>query len=349
MYLPVAFLLPLFVLLTGFFYKNSDLKAAGTKLLTGTATWLLLFFSFSYFTSDNALFVQDFGRGVFLHQLMNWYPFLPASFINLDFGAQLVEKLSLFSYIQVIQFCKYLNAVLFIVLLILFFRYLFLQKNKLSLPGFSVLIITGSFISLCILLLLAWLTLTYKALSWGYQQWTHAQDARYFAFIYAMMPLLFFTCLYHYRSSFKKLIPRFFAILLLLSLATEVLHGIYYNIKIIRGHQDLSIVRDADRGYRNFSTVIDRIKTHYPGSEILVSSPDQYYLHAASQMGYKAVFDYEKLATSELSVHTNSVLLIPVHQQEAVIVKDYVEKKKPVLFTEIAGTYFYIKEINPRK
>lgn len=131
-------------------------------------------------------------------------------------------------------------------------------------------------------------------------------------------------------------------------MATETLHGIYYNIKIVSGHKDLALIRDADKGYRNFSSIIGDIKKSNPGSEVLVSSPDQYYLHAASQMGYKAVFDYENLERTDLIVHTKSILLMPVHQQEVVIMKNYIEKKKPILFKEIAGTNFYIKEINPK-
>jgi len=32
-----------------------------------------------------------------------------------------------------------------------------------------------------------------------------------------------------------------------------------------------------------------------------------------------------------------------------VIMKNYIEKKKPYLFSEIAGTFFYTEEISPNK
>ena len=38
---------------------------------------------------------------------------------------------------------------------------------------------------------------------------------------------------------------------------------------------------------------------------------------------------------------------MPVHEQEAIIMKDYIEKKKPQLISTVAGTYFYAEEINP--
>lgn len=349
MYLPIAFLLPFFILLSGIVSKNNGLKIAGSKALAATITWLCIFFAFSFFTSGNALFVQDFGRGFFYDQLVNWYPFIPASFINLDFAAQLVEKIMGITYSLVMSFSEVINAFLFVLLLILLWRYVGKFKKQLPLSTHSLFIIIGAAISITVIGLLAYLTLTYKSLSWGYINWTHSQHARYFAFIYIFIPLLFFTCLYHYRSSFKKPIALFFVFIGIACITTEVLHGIYYNVKIITGHKDLAIIRDSDNGYRNFSAVIADIKKDYPGCEVIVSSPDQYYLHAASQMGYKAVFDYEKLELTDLAVTAKSILLMPVHQQEVVIMKNYIEKKKPSLYIEKSGTYFYIEEITPGK
>jgi hypothetical protein len=141
---------------------------------------------------------------------------------------------------------------------------------------------------------------------------------------------------------------RIFAFISLCCLVTEVMHGIYYNIKIIRFHKDLAIIRDADQGYRSFPVVIAEIEKQNPDRQVLVSSPDQYYLHAASQMGYKALFDYENLWRTDIKVSSETILLMPVHQQEAMIMKDYIETRRPQLVSTIAGTYFYIESINPQ-
>src|SRR5688572_717065 len=106
-------------------------------------------------------------------------------------------------------------------------------------------------------------------------------------------------------------------------------------------------IRDADDGYKEFGFILNEIKKQHPGREVIVSSPDQYYLYAASQMGYKAIFDYENLAKTDVKTTSNTILLIPVHQQEAIIIKDYIDRKKPKLHSTISGTYIYIEEINP--
>ena len=347
MYLPMAVLFPFSVFVFGFAARNKELIAVGLKLLIASLAFLILLIVFNLYTSGNALFVQDFGRGIFVEQLGKWYPFLPASFINLDFAAQLVEKISGLSYSRFISFVEVLNPILFILLIILLCQYIAVYKNNIPLAGHSLFIVLGSVISITIVLLIAYLTLTYKAIPWGLIRWTHSQHARYFAFLYIFIPMLLFVCLQHYSSFFKKLLPRIFIYVALCCIAIEALHGIYYNIKIIRSHRDLGIIKDADKGYKNFSSVIDDIKQQYPGREILISSPDQYYIHGASQMGYKAIFDYNNLAQVEMKPSSKSILLVPVHQQEAIIMNDYIEKKKPQLFLEIAGTYFYIEEINP--
>ena len=347
MYLPVAILLPFTVFVFGFLSRNKELKAAGLKLLLASLVFLILLITFNLYTSGNALFVQNFGRGIFFNQLGKWYPFLPASFINLDFAAQLTEKISGLSYNRFISYLEVLNPVLFILLIILLCRYIAVYKNNLAFTGHSLFIVIGSVISITIVLLIAYLTLTYRAIPWGLIRWTHSQHARYFAFLYIFIPMLLLVCLQHYRSFFKKILPRIFTCVALCCITIEALHGIYYNVKIIRSHRDLSIIKDADKGYKSFSSAIAEIKQEYPGREILISSPDQYYLHGASQMGYKAIFDYSNLSQVDLRPSSKSILLIPVHQQETIIINDYIERKKPQLFLDIAGTYFYIEEINP--
>jgi len=348
MYLSIAVLLPFLVVAYGGYFKNKILKASGIKLFISSVFFLAIIFYFNMIVSGNALFVQDFGRGIFVDQLIKWYPFLPASFINLDFAAQLTEKISNLSYSRFMLFMEIMNPVLLVVFLALLWRYVTVLKKNEAFSKHFLFITIGSVVSIIILVLLAYLTLTYKAIPWGFLRWTHAQHARYFAFIYVFIPLALFVCLHHYAVSFKKLVARIFVFIALCSIAIEALHGVYYNVKIIAGHKDLAIIRDADKGYRNFEGIITKIKKKFPDRELMVSSPDQFYLHAASQMGYKAVFDYDNLWQKEIKVSSKSILLVSVHEQEAIIMKDYIEKRKPQLIATIAGTYFYTEELNPR-
>jgi hypothetical protein len=293
------------------------------------------------------LYVTNVGRGFFIDQFAECYPFLPASFINIDFGAQLIQTISGLDYSRIMFLLKIINPVIFVLLLFLLWKYINKQKNSLQFPNHSLLIILGSFISLSILLLLAWLTLTYKELSWGYYRWTFVQDPRYFAFIYAFIPILFFICLHYYSSYFKSFFIRIILFIGLCCFATEIIHGIYYNTKIISSHKDLAYIREADDGFRNFPLIIAEIKKQAPGREIIVCSPDQFYLHTAAQLGYKAIFDYENFLQATPRVSSKTLLIMPIQSRDVVIINNYIEKKMPRLFYTIAGTSFYIQEIDP--
>jgi hypothetical protein len=64
-------------------------------------------------------------------------------------------------------------------------------------------------------------------------------------------------------------------------------------------------------------------------------------------MGYKAIFDYTSLNKIGLRVQKKSILLFPIHETDVWVMKDYLERRRPGILTKIAGTVFYIEEINP--
>jgi len=348
MYLPIAFLLPSLIQLAGVFLKNKGLRSAGLKTLIVSVSFLAFYFLISRSLSGNALYVTNVGRGIFIDQLAECYPFLPASFINVDFGAQLVQRISGMNYTRVIFCLKIANLLMLVLLLFFFGRFIIKQKKAFSFSNHFLFIAIGSFVSIMILGLLAWLTLTYKELSWGFYHWTQVQDPRYFSFLYVFVPLVLFVCLHHYRYLFKGLLLRVFVIFLLICLSTEVIHGVYYNMKILVAHKDLAFIRDADKGFRNFPSVINEVKSQYPERELLVCSPDKFYLLAATKLGYKSVFDYDNFLQTGIRVRNKSILLMPIQSQDVIIIDDYIKKKRPRLITTIAGTSFYAEEIDPQ-
>ena len=347
MYLPIALLLPFLVLLSGFLLKNKNLKIVGLKTLGASAFFVILLFVFSLSVSGNALHVTGVGRGFFIDQFVECYPFLPASFINIDFGAQLIQSIIGMDYSRVIFYLQIINPVILVFLIFLLGRYIYKQKKSLQFSSHSLFIIIGSFISLTIIFLLAYLTLTYKELSWGYHRWTFVGENRYFAFIYVFVPVSFFITLYHYRSFFRNPFMRLLVFIGLSCLGIEVAHGIYYNAKILVSHNDLAYIRDSDNGIKRFPAIITEIKKQYPDREVLVSSKDQLYLHTASEMGCKAIFDYDNFLESDLKVSSKSILLMPINTTDVVIVNEFIEKKKLQLVYTISGISFYTREMDP--
>jgi len=345
MYLPITLFLPIFILLAGFWIKSKELKLSGIKLFFASTILLLVLFGLTVFYSGNAVHVKDTGRGIFFDQIIRWYPFLPASFMNLDFAAQQVDRISSIGYSNVIFYLEIINAIFFLFLVALLIRYLARYKRISSLPRHSLFIICGGLISIVILAMLAYLSLTYKPQNLGEYKWIYSYEVRYFAFIYVFIPLLFIISTQFYPNHFKSNLARLFALIAISCLLIEVLHGFYYNTKIVLANKSINIIRDRDKDYRSFPGIIEELKNKNPGKEIIVSAPDQFYLNTAMQLGYKGIFDYTNLNKTELKLKSPAILLIPVHTQDAQLLKEYVEKKHPQIISTISGTTFYIEEL----
>jgi hypothetical protein len=290
------------------------------------------------------LYLVDTDRGFFIKQLSLCYPFLPASFITVDFGAQIIQIVFGTDHGRFVFWLSVINPVLLVLFLFLLWKYIRVNKAGLFYTNHSLFIIIGSVVCIIILLLLAWFTITYKERASGF----FVAEPRYFSFIYAFIPLVLFICLYHYRSFLLQRLLFVLVIIGICCLATEVLHGIYYNIKILTAHPSLAYLRDSDKRLSSFPAVLKEIKDQHAGRDVIVSTPDKFYLYAASTLGYKAVFDYANLFQKGLNVSSKSILVVPIQSHNTVLIKEYIEMKKPLLFSAIAGTSFYIEEINPQ-
>lgn len=346
MYLPVSFLFPVLIFLFATYAKSKALRCAGIRsgLYVMLLVFMMLFLTYTY--SGNSVFVYDTGRGIFFNQLVHWYPYIPASFINLDLVAQLIVRVSGISYTNAFKIFEVVNTVLLALVLMLLLRCWFpLKKMQLTNP--AVFILSGSAIAISILLLLSYFSLTYEPQLYGIYLWNYNYESRYFAFIYILLPIILLLCISAYASPMRNIFFRVIIFTGLFMLFLEVIHGIYYNAKIVMMRPEVMAIRDRVADYKQFPSMIKDLESKYPAHQILVSASDQVFLQSASQMGYKAIFDYTNLNTTNLRVNKKSLLLFPVHETDEWLMKEYLQKRKPQLLTRFAGTLFYLEEINP--
>ena len=348
MYLPVVVLIPFLVFCFGIYSKNKHLKITGLKLTVATVFFLMLVYALTASVNGNAIYLYNVGRGFYFDQLIHWYPFIPGSFINIDFASQLASRIPGINYSQVFSFLEILNVTCYVLLTLLLIRYFIFNNSKQHLSRQFIFIASGSVISVIIILMLAYLSFTYKAQDWGEYQWTYNKEIRYFAFLYVFILLAFFVTTYYYPAVFKKWSVKIVAFVIILSIVTESLHGVYYNAKIIIGSEDQDYIRNGDKNYRSFSTIISDLKKQHPGVQIMVCSPDQFYLHTAAQLDCKSIFDYANLNKADIRTNAKSILILAVHVSDTWIMNEYIQKHKPQLRSIVAGTAFYTEEINPQ-
>jgi hypothetical protein len=345
MYIPVSFLFPFIILVYSIYFKSRSLRVTTLKLFAGVTLFVFIMLFSSYQYSGNSVYVFETARGFFPGQLIHWYPYIPASFINIDFLAQLIAKLPGIDYIDAFIFFEILNIVLFLFLLFCLLRYWFWKKIQLN--TVSVFIVSGAAMSLSILVLLAYFALTYKPQLYGIYLWNYNYEIRYFAFIYIFLPVLVLVCISVYSSLLKRFIFKALLFLAIAFLFIEILHGVYYNAKIIAKREDVIAVKNRVADYRQFPNMLAELQAKYPAREILITASDQSFLHNASQLGFKAIFDYTNLNSTTLLVKERSILLFPIHETDVWIMKEYLAKRKPQLLTRLAGTEFYLEELNP--
>ena len=345
MYIPVSFIFPLIILVYGIYFRNRSLKLATLQLFAGVTIPVFLVLLLTYQYTGNSVYVVQTERGFFPGQLIHWYPYIPASFINIDFLAQLIARVSGAGYTDAFVIFEVMNVVLLLFLMYCLLRYWFWKKIKIS--NASAFIVGGATISLSILVLLAYFALTYKPQLYGIYLWNYNYESRYFAFIYIFLPMLVLLCISVYSSLLKQFVYKSMLFLAVIILVIEILHGVYYNAKIIAKREDIIAVKDRMADYRQFPTMLTELLAKYPGRKVLITASDQSFLHNASQLGYKAIFDYTSLNGTTLRVKEPSILLFPIHETDVWIMKEYLTKKKPRLLTRMAGTEFYLEELNP--
>ena len=346
MYLPVSVLFPIIIFAYGTFYKNKLLKTTGVWLGVFVISLILLMLSLSSWFNGNSVYVINTGRGIFFDQLIHWYPYIPAAFINLDFIAQLIARITGISYTNAFKVFEIFNTVFLSFLLLLLLRYLRSIK-KIQLNKSTVFILSGAAISLCILFLIAYFSLTYKPQLYGIYLWNYNYESRYFAFIYLFLPILLLLCIHLYPSLLKMRLSLILLFAGLFILLAETTHGVYYNVKIVSKNKDIELIRNRVADFKQFRSMIKELNAKYPDHDLLISASDQFFLHTASEMGYKAIFDYTSLNKTDLRVEKKSILLFPIHETDVWVMKDYLERRKPEVLTKIAGTVFYFEEINP--
>jgi hypothetical protein len=339
-------LLPLIICFYGFLKKQKPLIKTGMQLFTITAIFTLGMLLFLKLYSGKTMPVDYTATCMYPSNLQHWYPFIPASFISLDFAAQRAEQFGGISYNLAIQIFEIINLML--VAGVMTWLVGFLTKKKFKWPdtSYSWFIILGSVISGFILLTLAYMSLR-TAPKAGPFSWTFVGEQRYFGFIYIFLQVIFISAIsnkrfYQLSKSIKLLL-----VVAVLVLSTEILHGVYYNAKIVFQRKEMLDRQTYKSDYLYFADLCRDLEKQSPGTEILVASVDRHYCHTANKMGHKGIFDAENLGKTFLSVRRKTILLIPVHFIDFWIIEEYIKTTKPKLIKEVSGTQFYLQEIQP--
>ena len=345
MYIPVSILIPGSFTLFAFINRKKILLKKGVLLTLGTTILLILMIILLKQYNESSVDIPKTESGFFPEQLRSWYPYVPASFINIDFFTVAICKLLDVNYGTVMEFLRYLNILGVVSILALFYDLFFKSKAYHQKMEVKFFLFTGFILSLSIIFLLSYLVLTNKPqFSYNYHL-----DGRYFAFpVIFTQFLIFILAANKYFVSRNKL-NRWIVTVLLIILSIESIHGVISNMKIIAYGDQLQNPYPTNKNlnYSTLTHIFKDIHSKYPDRQLLITSPNNYYMNAVSTLGYKGIYDFENINHSDPTVTKKSLLVLIMHDDEIKTMQKYILEQRPVKLISMSGQNFYLQLIDP--
>ena len=228
LFIPVVFVIPLFLLTKSFADRNSEIKKAGIFSFLALAFTLAALLAYQNYKRLSRP-VTSTGRGFFANHLLAAFPFMPASFLKVD-TIGLIFPLQ--PWVQVMVFRIYQAIHVLFIVFALTWAFLIITRKR-----FRNLSLTDSFFYLSLLISLA-ITLTLMILSITVAKeeteqggfWTYLEEPRYYGLSNILIHLGVFVFYQYYRrrhSSLFKCVFYFFVLLLL----PEFFRGALFEIR----------------------------------------------------------------------------------------------------------------------
>lgn len=307
-YVPVGLACSIGLILIPWFRNLTYLKAIRlTGLIGFIGLGLLLLFQ--QWHCGSPFYLRDVEKGIYPENLQYWHPVLLAALINIPTTATILSNAIAISYVDWLWVFQWINIIIAVSLL----TYL-LKRFRLSdlSAAEKTLIISGLFISVSILALLTFLSLTTAKYEFvNNYRWTFIAEGRYFAFLILFLQICLMAVFFH-----RKTLSLFVKILLcaaLLIWCSSVLHQVYRGSKIILQYKEMkgNVTREQDYVY--FMNYLD---TANKKEELIVISSDQFYPVYAQLKGAKGVHINDLSVIENWDARHRSNMLIIVHDSE---------------------------------
>lgn len=347
LFIPVIFIIPIFLFIKGKADKNKTIQKAGIYcfLLLGVLLGAVLFWQ--KLNSGSAVYISEPVRGFFPENLINSYPALPASFINPDtINLAFSADSAVFNIIFRILQC--LHVMIILLAVIYFVRRVFGKSFKEISPskGFFYL---SFFLSAGITLVLATLSLSVgKEENYPGHWWTYVEEPRYYGLINVLLHLSVFI-LYHYRNTLRLKAKYVFYILILM-LLPETFRGMIFTAKriMLAGKEEYSwqsekeIQSYADWMIRRESGNQEKKMAVVTGSSYYINYRIGLYSHIPILPDAREIIDHASLNTKR-----EVLLLIVLQEKDLPDYQDFLEANETELAGYTRGFYFYTLHVNP--
>lgn len=347
LFIPVVFIVPVFLFLKGLADKNRGIKTAGAitfiillLLLGGVLGWQKI-------NSDSVGFISESARGFYPENLVGAHPAIPASFVNPDTislafptGSQAMKII--FRFLQCLHILLFLIAAVYVI------------KRTVK-HGFKKITAADSFFYLSFFLSAGiTLVLVILSLTVGKEEnipgswWTYVEEPRYYGLIYVLAHLCVFVLYQYYRANGSKRL-KYLMIILMLLLLPETFRGILFTARRVIKAQNEEYSWHIEKDIQLYGkSIIQREKQ--PGENVVVTG-SSYYLYYRVGM-YNHVPALREAGSindlSTLKANKPTLLLVLLNEEDDDRYQQFRLAEETQFAGEMQGVYFYTVHVKPR-
>lgn len=268
MFIPVAFVIPIYLAAVGRLNKNKALFNKGLAVLTLLMIFTFIFLSIQKLYSGNIGYLTPATRGFYPGQLLKFYPFCFSAILDIDFFGVQLEKFAGISYEAMYSALTTINYFLLLALLFIFAKWI-KKKKLLTFNLADHYILLGTLSSLAIIFLLIYLSLTNKLIS---HHWTYVEEGRYLAFDIFFLHQLLFLVISRYNHSLRRA-GRVFVFTCFGILTLNSIHGAYFAFKLATVYHYSQRTQKSIQLLHYSDALLGKLMKENKGRDIVISGP----------------------------------------------------------------------------
>lgn len=345
LFIPVIIIVPLFIYVKARADKNISLKRSAVVSFLILLVSLSALLLWQKLNSGSATYISESTRGFFPGNLKNFYPAIPASFVNPD-SISIVTNSSFYDIVF------RLFQIAHILVLLIAFIYMVRRIVK---SGFKNLDIANSFLYLSFFLAVAiTAVLVVLSLRVGKEEnypghwWTYVEEARYYGLIAVLIHILVFT-IYKFKIKYPARL-RYAFYFLLIMLLPETFRGILFTARRVAnaGYEEYSWQYEREI-QKNTDMLINRDLRRIDGEIAIVTGSNYYYYDRVGIYSHVPVLNQSKIINNPSSLKTSKpvMILALISEEDLSNYNGFITNNEVFPAGYCRGFYFYILHVKP--
>lgn len=338
MFIPIAFVVPAYLILIGYFEKDKLLTKKGFIVFVLLAILMSAFLIIQKSYSGASTYITATERGFYPEYLLRLFPFSFSAIFNTNLVGVQLERITGLHFSEVYDLL--IGAHFLFLFVLLFWLSKWISKKKIMKWNLcDHYIAIGALTTISIVLLLAVLSLTNKLTT---VDWSFVQEGRYFAFATFFLQQLLFIVLFYFKNSLrngrKLFVYGCFAILIL-----STIHGVYFVLKSAGTNFYSPDTKERIELMNYTDSLIKKTLEENPGKNFVIASQNPFLNNEAS-LKYNIPGVYDLPVQNNISFHAGKETIFILVQSTPV---DHVSSYKWNLVGEFKNNYYYTTDVRP--